>query len=125
MDCRLYGSYAETAFEEVIEANRRRTWTHFPEIYGKATIRRSGIELVNTGASVNREANKIKIVFICLSGVRKSLRPQRLNGIDSRCAPSGQETRCNRRKGHHRKCRGESQRVPRAYLIEEVAEQAR
>ena len=25
--CRLHGSYAETAFEEVIEANRRGTWT--------------------------------------------------------------------------------------------------
>src|ERR1700719_3536554 len=70
-------------------------------------------------------AKSIKIVFICVIGMKKSFRPKRSNGIDSRCSPSGQETRCSRRKGHHRKCGGESQRVSRAYLIEEVAEQAR
>jgi hypothetical protein len=58
-------------------------------------------------------------------GVRKSFRPKGAHRIGSRGAPSGQETRCSRRKGHHRKCPGESQRVSRAYLIQEVAEQAR
>ena len=32
-------------------------------------------ELITSGLLANREAKNIKIVFICLSGVRKSLRP--------------------------------------------------
>jgi hypothetical protein len=34
-DGRLQGSYAETAFEEVIEANRRGTWTINAAVIGK------------------------------------------------------------------------------------------
>jgi len=41
---RLYGSYPETVFEEVIEAIRRRTWT----------INALFIQLTVTGISVRR-----------------------------------------------------------------------
>ena len=74
---------------------------------------------------ISKEIIFDKMAAVCICRARESSRPEGSNGIGSRRAPSGQETRSSRRKGHHPKRRDESQRVSRAHLIQEVAEQAR
>ena len=64
-------------------------------------------------------------MLLWASGARKSFGPKGAHRIGPRGAPSGQEARRERREGHYGKCGGESQRVSRAYLIQEVTEQAR